>query len=481
MQDQRDMGDAAGEMAATAEGVTPPLDAEMERKIARERADLLYASPLPMVIAFILAAAMSVLLWGELPAGALLGWLALVGVAGLLRWRLRRAYFASDRDPPQAWLDRFARHVLGFGVLWSLPGVVMWVDQSPLLQGLVILVACGMASGSVASNSSHVPAVEYFVWPVFLVIVAGLAWQGDRIHLGLALIGIVYVVSLGLISRASVRTVTAAIRVKHEKEALVGRLGAALQEVEASGRAKTSFLATMSHELRTPLNAIIGFSEMLYEQRHGPLGSHQYRDYARDIYHSGKHLLDLVNDILDLTKIEAKRMELREEFVDAGELVPICCRMLRPKAEQGGVALETRILPGLNPLRADRAKLRQILFNLLSNAIKFTPSGGCVTVTAEPLAAGGIALTVTDTGIGLAPEDIPRALQPFRQIDNSLSRIHQGTGLGLPLAKALAELHGGTLAIESEPDRGTSVTVTFPPERVVAFAAIAEAPRPAAS
>jgi two-component system cell cycle sensor histidine kinase PleC len=479
MRDQQNTGDAAGETAGAAEGADP--DARLEAKIAAERAELLYASAVPMTVGLILAAALAGLLWQDLPAWAVLAWLGLIAGAALLRWRLRRAYFASNRQPPGVWLDRFARHVLGFGLIWSLSGIVVWVDEDPLLQALVILAACGMASGAVSTNSAHVPAIDRFVAPVFLVIVAGLAWHGDRIHLGLAGIGLVYIASLAVIGRASQRAIANTIRMKHEKDLLVDRLGHALAEVEASGRAKTSFLATMSHELRTPLNAIIGFSEMLYEQRHGPLGSPHYRDYSRDIFHSGKHLLDLVNDILDLTKIEAKRMELREELVDVGELVPICCRMLRQKAEQGAVDLQTRILPGLNPLRADRAKLRQILFNLLSNAIKFTPSGGCVIVTAAPHQSGGLAIIVTDTGIGLASEDIPRALQPFRQIDNSLSRIHQGTGLGLPLAKALADLHGGTLSIESEPDRGTEVTVLFPPERVVAFATLGEAARPAVS
>src|SRR5579862_2026657 len=159
--------------------------AEMERKIARERADLLYASPLPMVVALILAGALAFLMWYDLPGWASLGWVGLVAVGALLRWRLRRAYFASDREPPARWLARFTWHVFGLGLVWSLSGILIWMDQSPLVQGLVILVACGMASGSVAVNSAHVPAVDSFVWPVFLVIVAGLAWQGDRIHLGL--------------------------------------------------------------------------------------------------------------------------------------------------------------------------------------------------------------------------------------------------------------------------------------------------------
>ena len=476
MRDYANMAGAiAGLAAATAES------AGLDNKVAGERAELLYASSLPMVVALILAAALVVLLWPELPAWEGAGWFALVALAAGARWRLRRAYFASDRQPPQLWLDRFTWHVLALGLIWSLSGILVWTQENALSQALVILVACGMASGSVSVNSAHTPAVDLFVWPVFLVVIGGFAWHGDRIHIGLALIAVLYVAALTVISRSGLKTITATIRMKHDKDALVERLGQALEEVEAAGQAKTSFLATMSHELRTPLNAIIGFSEMLHEQRHGPLGAPHYRDYARDIYHSGKHLLDLVNDILDLTKIEARRMELREELVDAGELVPICCRMLRPKADEGGVVLETRILPGLNPMRADRAKLRQILFNLVSNAIKFTPSGGSVTVSAAPHPSSGIAIIVADTGIGLAPEDIPRALQPFRQIDSSLSRSHQGTGLGLPLAKALAELHGGTLTVESEPERGTTVTVLFPPERVVALATLGEAARPAAS
>jgi signal transduction histidine kinase len=459
----------------------PPPDQEVERKIACERADLLYASALPMIVALILAVSLSILLWDDLPAWTILGWLALVAITIVGRLQLRRAYFASDRQAATLWLDRFALGALALGLVWSLTGLVVWIDHDALHQTLVILVASGMASGAVGANCPHTPAVDRFIWPVFLVISCGLAWQGYRIHIGLACLGLLYIASLTMISRAARRTIISTIRMKYDKQALVDRLAAVLAEVEAAGRAKSSFLATMSHELRTPLNAIIGFSEMLHEQRHGPLGSSHYRDYVRDIYQSGKHLLDLVNDILDLTKIEAGRMELREELVDAGELVPICCRMLRQKAEDGGVAIETRILPGLNPMRADRAKFRQILFNLVSNAIKFTPSGGRVEIAVEPTEAGGIAVIIADTGIGLAPEEIPLALQPFRQIDNSLSRAHQGTGLGLPLAKALAELHDGTLEIVSEPGLGTTVTVTFPAERTVAPAAITETARPAMS
>jgi signal transduction histidine kinase len=465
-----------------ATSVTPAGDGDIEHKIASERAELLYASPLPMSVALILALSLSAMLWGVLPHWAIFGWLTFAAVTILVRMRLRKAFLASDRQHPAVWLERYALGAFALGLIWSLTGIVIWISDDALSQVAVIVVAYGMTSGAVGANCAYTPAVDRFIWPPFLMISGGLAWQGDRIHVGLALLGMLYICSLTIVSRVARRTIINAIRTKYEKQALADRLAAALTEVEASGRAKSSFLATMSHELRTPLNAIIGFSEMLNEQRHGPLGANQYRDYVRDIHHSGKHLLDLVNDILDLTKIEAGRMDLREELVDTGELVPICCRMLRQKAEQGGVAIETRVLPGLNPMRADRAKVRQILFNLVSNAIKFTPSGGQVVVSAEPCPGGGIALAVADTGIGIAPEEIPLALQPFRQIDNTLSRVHQGTGLGLPLAKALVELHGGSLDIVSQPNVGTTVTVTFPADRVVALATIGEAAaRPSAS
>ena len=269
-----DRSGASRPIVNTAHTAPSPAE-EIERKIASERADLLYAASLPMVVAFILAISLAGLLWDDVPPWAVLGWLALVAIIIAVRLRLRRAYLASDRQPPALWLERFARGSLALGLAWSLTGIVIWVDDDALCQALVILVACGMASGAVGSNAPHTPAVDRFIWPVFAVMITGLAWYGDRLHLGLAFLGLVYVASLGIISRAARRTITNAIRIKHDKEALIDRLAVALAEVEAAGRAKTSFLATMSHELRTPLNAIIGFSERVHEQRHGPLGATQ--------------------------------------------------------------------------------------------------------------------------------------------------------------------------------------------------------------
>jgi PAS domain S-box-containing protein len=256
---------------------------------------------------------------------------------------------------------------------------------------------------------------------------------------------------------------------------LAGDLKIARDQAESANRAKSEFLATMSHELRTPLNAIIGFSEIIGTETLGPVGSVRYRDYADDIHASGQHLLDLINDILDLSKVESGMDELHEEDVETPEIAHSVLRLVQQRAQKQGVALALELPHDPPNLRADRRKLKQILVNLLANAIKFTEAGGTVALEIRCGQDSGYVFQVTDTGIGIAREDIPKALAQFGQVDSTHSRRHEGTGLGLPLTKALVELHGGTLELESEPGRGTTVTVRFPAERISrpAFAALA--------
>ena len=236
---------------------------------------------------------------------------------------------------------------------------------------------------------------------------------------------------------------------------------------ELADRAKSQFLANMSHELRTPLNAIIGFAEIMTDKLFGPLGDARYEEYALDIRESGRHLLTLINDILDLSKIEARQANLREEQVDLGEVFTSCGRLVAERAQRGTIELDIRSVDDIPAIWADRIKLKQILLNLLSNAIKFTPPGGKVTLDAVRQANRDVAITVVDTGIGMRAQDIPIALQPFRQIESTLARRHEGTGLGLPLTKAIVEMHGGTLAVQSVPGKGTTVTAIMPAERVI--------------
>lgn len=240
----------------------------------------------------------------------------------------------------------------------------------------------------------------------------------------------------------------------------------AKEAAERGNRAKAAFLANTSHELRTPLNAIIGFSEVMVGELFGPLGQPKYQDYARDIYESGSHLLNLINDILDMSKADAGKIEVEDSVFEIRTVVAQTLRLVRERAKNAKVVLECNLPAELPLLRADQRRFRQILLNLLSNALKFTDEGGMVTVAAG-LQRGGLVVEVADTGVGMLPDDLSKAMEPFGQIDSRLSRKYEGTGLGLPLTKALIEAHGGTLELESVYGRGTRAMVLFPLNRTV--------------
>jgi signal transduction histidine kinase len=226
----------------------------------------------------------------------------------------------------------------------------------------------------------------------------------------------------------------------------------------------------MSHELRTPLNAIIGFSEVIKDRLFGA-AIDKYADYARDIFTSGRHLLAIINDILDVSKIEAGQMELYEEDVEIAAVLESAIQLLKQKIDAAKVHLTVESDADLPTIHADERKLKQIVMNLVSNAVKFTPAGGDVAVLSSVDEAGDLSIEVRDTGIGMAPEEIPKALAAFGQVDSSLARKHEGTGLGLPLVKALVEMHGGRFTLTSERGRGTSAIVTLPKTRFTRLAA----------
>jgi signal transduction histidine kinase len=291
---------------------------------------------------------------------------------------------------------------------------------------------------------------------------------------GISLTAVVMlIIGLGLVGALADRYVSEIESVNSQLEQRVAErtaeLSVAKEEAESAALAKSEFLASMSHELRTPLNAIMGFSDMISNAALGPIDP-RYRDYGLDIHQSGQHLLSLVNDVLDLSKLESGRFELHEERIDIAEVMDGCRTMVVGLAREANVKLTFDLALESHFVWADPLRLKQIVVNLLSNAIKFTAAGGHVIVSAVIGDAGETVIEVQDNGVGMRPEDVGKALEPFGQINNAWNRKHGGTGLGLPVVKHLAELHGGSLNIASEFGVGTTVSVCLPSARTESIA-----------
>ncbi|MBT7760020.1 MAG: PAS domain S-box protein [Rhodospirillaceae bacterium] len=246
-----------------------------------------------------------------------------------------------------------------------------------------------------------------------------------------------------------------------ERRRIERELVEARDYAEAANFAKSEFLANMSHDLRTPMNAILGFSEIMANEHFGPLGSERYKEYAVDIHSSGSLLLDLINDVLDLSKIEAGALELAEDVLDINEMLQSALRIIRGRANEKSIGIETILDPAVPQIRGDERAIKQIALNILSNSAKFTGSGGTITVSSEINRDGRVSLIIADTGIGIAPSDIPKVLEPFGQAGNVRARRQEGTGLGLSISKRLTELQGAEFELESEVGVGTTVRIHF--------------------
>ncbi|HSK40775.1 MAG TPA: HAMP domain-containing sensor histidine kinase [Arenibaculum sp.] len=407
-------------------------------------------------------------LWPNPSPAVLAGWL--LTMAGVMLCRAILVHRFRRVDPPATrmavWARRYTAGALAAGLTWGIGGALFHAPGDLTRETIIVLSILGMAMGAVPVHAAHLPTVYAYVPATILPLLGAFALTGTVLHVVMALMGLVYLGMLLVAARSQNRTLDASLRLRHERDGLIEELRRAKHEAEVSSRAKSEFLATVSHEIRTPLTAINGFSEILEREMFGPLGNPRYLSYAADIRASGAHLLDLINDILDLSKAEAGALKLEEQDFDLTQAVQSSVRLLSERAINAGLRLSMRRAADRMPMHGDARAMKQVVINLLSNAVKFTPAGGRIEVSVSYGEDGSGLIAVADSGIGMPPEDIPLAMTPFGQLENPLTRSHKGTGLGLPLARTLVELHGVSLDVASIPEKGTTVTVRIPADRI---------------
>jgi two-component system cell cycle sensor histidine kinase PleC len=381
-------------------------------------------------------------------------------------------------EPPanvaiRAWRLRFSLYDLCFGSAWTLNLIHLFGGDESAGTFMLFVMLLVVAMSSMLASSLPIAVFAASV-PVTTAVALDFVLRGDVHSYILAAMAATAQGYFAMLVYRLYSTTLATLEARAEKDALIGELeqakaksDEARRHAEAANLAKSRFLAQMSHELRTPLNAILGFSEVMKSEVFGPHAIPTYKEYAGDIHSSGVHLLNLINEILDLSRIEAGRYELNEEPVELTGVVEDCHRLLKLRAKNRGILIHEAFEPNLPRLWADERAVRQICLNLLSNAIKFTPQGGEVWLTVGWTASGGQYMSVKDNGPGIPEDEISMVLASFGQGTNAIKSAEQGTGLGLPIAKSLVDLHGGTFTLNSRLREGTEVIVTFPPERVM--------------
>jgi two-component system, cell cycle sensor histidine kinase PleC len=459
----------ARDRLTSSSGTRPAFDYELLRQYAQNR---LSAS----LVILLLVATIGFLsgLWtGAVAAGA---WTASVLVIHAVIVTKCKQFLdlPAAEAPYRTWRMRFIMLDLFYGLAWMfiLIHPIGYDDSSNTFMLFVMLLV--VAVSSMLASSLPI-AVFVATIPVTAAVALDFVLQGSLRNYILAAMAVVAQGYFAALAYRLYSTTLATLEARAEKDALIGELeqakaisDEARRRAEAANISKSRFLAQMSHELRTPLNAILGFSEVMKSEVFGEHSVPAYKEYSADIHNSGVHLLGLINEILDLSRIEAGRYELNEESISLAGITEDCHHLLMLRATNRGITIHEMFEPDLPRLWADERAIRQICLNLLSNAIKFTPQGGEIWLKVGWTASGGQYLSVQDTGPGIPEDEIPVVLASFGQGSNSIKSAEQGAGLGLPIAKSLVDLHGGTFTLKSKLRIGTEVVVTFPPERVVA-------------
>jgi two-component system cell cycle sensor histidine kinase PleC len=461
-------------------GTRPAFDYELLRQFAQNR----LSASIAILLLIATIGFLSGLWTGPLAAGI---WTVAVLAIHAVTLAMCRRFLAG---PPAGmkiatWRARFVVLDLSFGIAWALN--VTTIVQQDVGSGTFMLFVMLLVVAVSSMLASSLPIAMFAATvPVTTAVAFELALRGDVHDYVLAVMAVTAQGYFTMLAHRLYSTTLATLEARAEKDALIGELeqakaksDEARRHAEAANIAKSRFLAQMSHELRTPLNAILGFSEVMKSEVFGPHAVPTYKEYAGDIHNSGQHLLNLINEILDLSRIEAGHYELNEEAVLLADIVEDCHRLLKLRARTRGLVIHEVFEPELPRLWADERAVRQIVLNLLSNAIKFTPQGGEVWLKVGWTASGGQYMTVKDTGPGIPEEEISVVLALFGQGTNAIKSAEQGTGLGLPIAKSLVDLHGGTFTLKSKLREGTEVIVTFPPERVMAALGPLAEPTPA--
>ncbi len=461
-------------------GTRPAFDHELLRQFAQTR----LSASLVIVILVGAAGVLSSFWLGAVTAGA---WSSAVMVIHAITVTKCREFLAGPANPvnDRAWWRRFITLDLIFGLAWMfvLMHPVRHDDDTGIFMLFIMLLVVALSS----MLSACVPmAMIAATMPVTTALTLNFAMRATIHDYVLAALTVTAQCYFTLLTYRLHTTQLATLEARAEKDILIGELETAKaisdearRRAETANIAKSHFLAQMSHELRTPLNAILGFSEVMKAEIFGAHSVSSYKDYANDIHNSGVHLLGLINEILDLSRIEAGRYELNEESVALVGIAGECCHLLEMRARNRGLTLHKVFESDMPKLWADERAIRQICLNFLSNAIKFTPQGGEIWVKVGWTASGGQYLSVKDTGSGIPEDEIPIVLASFGQGSNAIKSAEQGAGLGLPIAKSLVDLHGGTFVLKSKLRIGTEVIATFPPIRVMeALAPLSEAAPP---